>query len=136
MSTDGWTSINKESYVAITIHFIDNEVCILKSHLLGCYFFEKSHTAKNLSNFLNKCIEEWSITNKVKVAMTDNAANITTAIGLNPNWHHIPCLAHSINVIARSGLEDIKEVHKKVKKNVEHFKRSSQAAAKLKSTQS
>lgn len=30
MSTDGWTNINNESYVAITVHFIDNELCVLK----------------------------------------------------------------------------------------------------------
>lgn len=135
MSTDGWTSINNESYVAITVHFIDKELCILKSHLLGCYYFEKSHTAENLSSFLNQCFEEWSISNKVKVAISDNAANITAAIGLNSNWRHIPCLAHSINLIAQSGLQEIQEVHIKVKKIVERFKRSSQAAAKLKNTQ-
>lgn len=27
MSTDGWTSVNDESYVAVTVHFIDTELC-------------------------------------------------------------------------------------------------------------
>ncbi|XP_025410740.1 zinc finger BED domain-containing protein 1-like [Sipha flava] len=135
MSTDGWTSVNNESYVAVTVHFIDTELCVLKSHLLGCYYFELSHTAINLSTFLNNCFEEWSIVNKVKIAISDNASNITAAISSNKNWKHIPCLAHSINLIAQCGLEEIKEIHKKVKKIVEHFKRSSQAAAKLKNTQ-
>jgi len=135
MSTDGWTSVNNESYVAVTVHFIDTELCVLKSHLLGCYYFELSHTAINLSTFLNNCFEEWSIVNKVKIAISDNASNITAAISSNKNWKHIPCLAHSINLIAQCGLEEIKEIHKKLKKIVEHFKRSSQAAAKLKNTQ-
>lgn len=118
MSTDGWTSINNESFVAINVNFIDKKLCILKSHLLGCYYFEKSHTAENLSSFLNKSFEEWNIRSKVKVAISDNAANITAAIGLNTNWHHIPCLAHSINLIAQSGLEEIDEVQKKFKKSL------------------
>lgn len=108
---------------------------VLKSHLLECYYFELSHTAINLSTFLNNCFEEWSIANKVKIAIIDNLSNITAAINSNKNWKHIPCLVHSINLIAQCGLEDIKKVHKKVKKIVEHFKRSSQAAAKLKNTQ-
>lgn len=111
MSTDGWTSINNESYVAITVHFIDVELYVLKSHVLGCYYFEKSHTVENLSNFLDKSFEEWSISNKVKVSISDNATNITAAIDLNTNWRHIPCLTHSINLIAQSGLAEIQEVH-------------------------
>jgi len=38
-------------------------------------------------------------------------------------------------LITQCGLELIKEVHKKVKKIIEHFKHGSQAAAKLKNTQ-
>jgi len=114
MSTDGWTSVNNENYVAVTVHFIDTELCVLKSHLLGCYYFELSHTAINLSTFLNNCFKEWSIVNKVKLAISDNASNITAAISSNKNWKHIPCLAHSVNLIAQCGLEEIKEIHKKV----------------------
>jgi len=49
------------------------------------------------------------------IAVNDNAANITNAINLNKNWRHILCLAHIINLIAQSGLVDIKNVHKKLK---------------------
>jgi len=75
-TTDGWTSVNNDSFVAITIHFIDKEECILKTHLLGCYNFIESHTAVNLSDFMNKCFIEWEIQEKIKVAVSDNAANI------------------------------------------------------------
>lgn len=134
-TTDGWTSVNNDSFVAITIHFIDKEECILKTHLLGCYNFIESHTAVNLSDFMNKCFIEWEIQEKIKVAVSDNAANIVAAINLNTKWRHLPCLAHSINLIAQSGLGEISEVHKKVKSVVEFFKRSSQAYTKLKNTQ-
>lgn len=46
-----------------------------------------------------------------------------------------PCLAHSINLIAQSGLVDIKNVHKKVKSIVEFFKRSTKYYIKMKQTQ-
>ena len=58
--------------------------------------------------------------------------NITSAFGMNPKWYHIPCLEHTLNLIAQSGLGEIKNVHKKVKTIVEYFKRSTKANLKLK----
>lgn len=134
-TTDGWTSINNDSFIAVTVHFIDPEECVLKTFLLGCFNVVESHTAVNLSLFLNNCFKDWNITEKVKVAVSDNAANITSAIGMNQNWRHIPCLAHTLNLIAQSGLGEIKNVHKKVKTIVEYFKRSTKANLKLKNAQ-
>ncbi|KAE9524437.1 hypothetical protein AGLY_015158 [Aphis glycines] len=54
---------------------------------------------------------------------------------MNKNWRHIPCLAHTINLIAQAELEEINHVYKKVKKVVEFFKRSTQSYKKLKNTQ-
>lgn len=134
-TTDGWTSLNNDSFVAITVHYIDNIECVLKSYLLGCYYFEQAHTAINLSEFMIKCFDEWEISEKIKVAVSNNAANITSAISLNSNWRHMPCLAHGINLIAQSGLSEIQSVHKKVKSIVEFFKRSTKSYIKLKQTQ-
>lgn len=64
----------------MTVHFIDTTECVLKSFLLGCFNFEKSHSSNNLSVFLKDCFNEWNISEKIKVAVTDNAANITAAI--------------------------------------------------------
>lgn len=85
--------------------------------------------------FLNNCFKEWNISEKIKVAVTDNAANITAAINMNKNWRHIPCLAHNINLIAQSGLDGINYIHKEVKRVVEFFKRSAQSYTKLKNAQ-
>ena len=134
-ATDGWTSLNNDSFVAITVHYIDNIECVLKTYLLGCYYYEKSHTAINLSEFMNACFNKWEISEKIEIAVTDNAANITSAINLNKKLCHIPCLAHTINLIAQSGLVDIKNVHKKVKSIVEFFKRSTKSYIKLKQAQ-
>lgn len=57
-TTDGWTSINNNSFVAVTVHFIDTTECVLKSFLLGCFNFEKSHSSNNLSVFLKDCFNE------------------------------------------------------------------------------
>lgn len=46
--TECWTSRNNESFMAITIHFINTEFK-LKSILLGYHSFNSNHTANNLA---------------------------------------------------------------------------------------
>ena len=43
ITTDSWTSIKNENYIAVTCHFINNE-CELKSYLLSCFKNSESHT--------------------------------------------------------------------------------------------
>lgn len=66
--------------------------------------------------------------------MSDNAPNIVGAIK-KYNFRHVPCFAHSINLVVQSGLKEISGVQKKVKSIVEYFKRSSHVLSKLQSTQ-
>lgn len=75
--------MNNDSFAAITFHFIDSIECVLKSFLLGCYYFEQAHTAINLSEFLNKCFDKWEIFEKIKIAVRDNSVNIISALSLN-----------------------------------------------------
>lgn len=84
---------------------------------------------------MNECFGEWEISEKIKIAVSDNADNITSAISLNSNWRHMPCLAHGINLIAQSGISEIQNFQKKVKNIVEFFKRSTKSYVKLKQTQ-
>ncbi|KAJ8892105.1 hypothetical protein PR048_004685 [Dryococelus australis] len=46
MTTDSWTFINNESFVAVTVHFVDSE-SKLSTFLLGCITFNERHTAEN-----------------------------------------------------------------------------------------
>jgi len=50
--TDCWTSRNNMSYIAITVHFIDDNFT-LKCVLLGCHEFSENHISLNLSNKIN-----------------------------------------------------------------------------------
>ncbi|KAF2900303.1 hypothetical protein ILUMI_05889 [Ignelater luminosus] len=56
LTTDGWTSINNQSFMALTAHFIDGnqEKHHLKSYLLGCVLFDEQHTAKKLVRTIEK----------------------------------------------------------------------------------
>ena len=48
LTTDCWSSRNNESFIAVTVHYI-NEEFQFKSVLLGCSQFDESHTSVNLA---------------------------------------------------------------------------------------
>lgn len=51
------------------------------------------------------------------------------------NWWHVPCFAHTLNLIVQASLNEITEVRGKVKAIVEVFKKSPQAFQKLNNVQ-
>jgi len=53
LTTDCWTSRNNESFMAITIHFVDFNFS-LKSVLISCSAFNESHASNNLSAEIKK----------------------------------------------------------------------------------
>ncbi|CAG9840674.1 unnamed protein product [Diabrotica balteata] len=133
ITTDAWTSITTESYIAVTAHFIDSK-CIMRTVLLDCYNYKDSHTSDHLYSEISRILTEWSVHEKVSAVVTDNAANITAAVRLG-GWRHLPCLTHSLNLIVQAGLKEISHVHVKIKAIVEYFKKSSNATHKLLSTE-
>ncbi|XP_039298299.1 E3 SUMO-protein ligase ZBED1-like [Nilaparvata lugens] len=132
LTTDGWTSINNESFIAITAHYInsDSKLC---SSLLGVFEFHARHTAENLAEIIKDKCQEWEISEKVVVIVTDNAANIVAAV--NTNWKHIPCYAHTLNLVVKSSISPIFSIVEKCKTLVQFFKKSSHALSKLHETQ-
>lgn len=131
MTTDGWTSLNNESFVAVTVHFIDpsNETQ-LSSVLLGCTKFRERHTAENLAIFLINIVDEWNLNNKIAGVLSDNASNIKSALQ-KCNWRYLSCFAHSINLVVQTILKSIEQTILKVKTIVKFFKKSSHALGKL-----
>ncbi|CAH1104096.1 unnamed protein product [Psylliodes chrysocephalus] len=132
ITTDGWTSCANKSFISVTVHYIDKNNT-MQSNLLDCYDYSDRHTAENLCSELKRITREWNIHNKIVAVASDNAANIVAAIRLT-GWKHIPCFAHTLNLIVQSSLEEnatIVQTQRKIKKIVEYFKRSTQASAKL-----
>lgn len=136
LTTDGWTSDNNQSYLAVTAHYIlsTSEATKLHSNLLGCVEFNERHTSENLTEFLKNIMREWHIENKITAIASDNAANITAAIR-EGDWRQIPCFAHTLNLWVQSALQHLTPALTKVKSVVEFFKRSSQGNEKLLSMQ-
>jgi hypothetical protein len=82
LTTDSWTSRVTDNYTTVTAHYID-DYWELKFIVLQTTYSAKSHTSKNLTEFLNEVVEEWKVnaSSKAQITITtDNASNITKAV--------------------------------------------------------
>ncbi|XP_022165682.1 zinc finger BED domain-containing protein 1-like [Myzus persicae] len=77
ITTDVWTSLNTDSYLTLTVHFL-----------------------KIMTNELHN----WNIFNKVVAVVTDGGANIRAAVRLM-NLSHLPCIAHKLNLVVQQALK-------------------------------
>uniref|UniRef100_A0A0B7BIP8 BED-type domain-containing protein n=1 Tax=Arion vulgaris TaxID=1028688 RepID=A0A0B7BIP8_9EUPU len=133
LTMDGWTPNATEGYIAVTAHYISEtwEMC---SFLLECIRYDDEQTSESLAMELMRIVTDWGITNKLCAIVTDSTANIFAAVRLT-GWMHLPCFAHSINLIVQSGINTIKAIHDKVKTIVDHFHRSTIATNTLRAIQ-
>ncbi|KAF8795059.1 Zinc finger BED domain-containing protein 4 [Argiope bruennichi] len=129
LTMNSWTSINNESFLAVTAHFIDSATQ-LKTFLLDCSKLDASHTSSELCKQIKRIASEWEITNKIVAIVTDNAFNIVGGVH-ESGFRSLTYFAHSLNLVVKKGLDEIKFVLEKVKRIVEHFKRSSSALSTL-----
>ncbi|XP_050314913.1 E3 SUMO-protein ligase ZBED1-like [Anthonomus grandis grandis] len=137
ITTDCWTSINTESFIGVTAHFIDEHFKI-KSILLACQLLSDRHTSLNLAETLREIAIDWNIQNKIILAVSDNAANIKSAITKELGWKFFGCFAHSLNLVVTDGLNvnsEIISLISKIKVIVGHFKRSALSNEKLRALQ-
>lgn len=132
LTTDCWTSINTESFMAITAHFILPDTMSMQSILLECFSYTERHTSENLCTQVKRVVSEWSIDDKIIMVVSDNAPNIVRAIQMG-KWKKFGCLAHTLNLIVQWALKHsrLQAILQKVRQTVEYFKRSTVAMAEL-----
>lgn len=129
ITTDGWTSLCTESYIAMTCHFITSDFK-MDSCLLQCNKFTERHTAQNLADDLQAALREWGLSDKVQAIVTDSAANISAAVKLT-GYTHLFCFAHILNLVVQKAITVLEPIQTKVKSIVEYFHRSTVGAEKL-----
>ena len=86
--------------------------------------------AENLASELQKCTTEWGLDKPTVIS--DNATNILKAVRIL-NWRSVPCLAHTINLAAKSGLwvQQMSKILAKSRDIVGYFKRNAYATTIL-----
>lgn len=82
LTTNGWTSIDSQHYIAITVHFLNSEIKFC-SKLIGCINYKDLCTSDELAKFLMATAKKWNIENKISAVVTDNVSNIVGAVRKN-----------------------------------------------------
>ena len=133
ITVDYWTSCANESYLGVTAHFLNSEF-ELTDRALGVLKTEERHTADHVATQIMSVCDGWNISNKLRTVGSDNARNMTNAVGnLGPTVQLIPCAAHSLQLAVRKALtaSAVDGVLAKVRKIVGHVKHSAHALVLL-----
>ena len=136
LTTDIWSSIQNIGYMTITAHCLTAK-WDLKSLVLQTRELTEAHTGAYIASTLQDSADEWHIADKVVGIATDNASNATAAVAIC-GWRHVPCLAHTLNLVVKDALA-VHEPHqstiKQVKDIVTFFHRSIKASDELRKVQ-
>ncbi|XP_059095066.1 zinc finger BED domain-containing protein 4-like [Tigriopus californicus] len=127
LTTDLWTSLNAVGFLAVTVHFWNQHDEDLCSFTLDCIRIHGRHTSQILGEELQKILVRNNVLSKVVVCVTDNGANMVKAVK-NTKLCHIPCYAHTLNLVANGSPRNVPAVHKVIEtasKIVEQTKKSS-----------
>ena len=103
LTTDIWTSHATESYLTVTIHFIDNmwKIC---SRVLSTEEMPEHHTGQNIAERVIKIPDEWNIkAMQISAIVHDNAANAVCGVE-KTDWSHFDCVGHTLQLCVNSGL--------------------------------
>ena len=136
--TDIWSSIATESYITLTAHFITSDF-EQKSYILATRNMPERHTSVHIEERVLQLLSEWNLekVSGTSIPMTtDNGSHMETAFA-GPNWKHIHCVAHTLNLCVDEGLQKpaVQQVLARGRNVVLFFHRSPLATAKLKKKQ-
>ena len=136
LTTDILTSRATQGYITVTCHFLD-ELWLMQTFVLETFNLTVSHTAENIAAELKPIANDWLIADKVVALVTDNASNMVAAARLT-GWKHIPCFAHTLNLIVQAALSAdpvMADLKKKMQEHCNFFHQSTKASDKLKGVQ-
>ncbi|KAJ8866724.1 hypothetical protein PR048_032585 [Dryococelus australis] len=100
-------------------------------------FPKVSHTAQNICQFLSKLVSDWDLSQKVVAVVRDNGRNITAGLEMS-SFEHIPCLAHTLQLVLKDrllGSEIVTNLLSQCRRLVWRFKLSAHATKILKKCQ-
>ncbi len=111
ITADCWTSITLQSYLAVTIQFLDNssEEPKITSKLLSIVPLHGSHTAAALGKSFTSILEEYGLKDrKPLMATMDGAANLKR-MAFDLNWPLCHCFAHRLHLVVLEALRRMNE---------------------------
>ena len=104
LTNDGWSSLNTESYVTVTAHFI-SEDREMRNVVLDTSELQTAQLAANVSTCIDSILREYQAEQESVLAITtDNATNFVNAVERYLGIKDILGMAHTINL---AGLQSI-----------------------------
>jgi len=101
ITTDIWSSDNKDAYLDISIHWIDDNF-ILNHGVADFILLRGSHTAENIAHEIRTVIDEWKL--NISAIVTDNGPNMTAAVR-ELNLSNVRCAIHTLQLSIKNTLE-------------------------------
>ncbi|KAF3835605.1 hypothetical protein F7725_028163, partial [Dissostichus mawsoni] len=101
ITCDAWTCVATESYLTVTAHYFSEDWQFL-SHVL------QTRAVYESQQLLSRVVEEWKLSDKDVVLVTDNASNIITAAEFG-KFPHVKCFAHTLNLASQRALKPMKD---------------------------
>ena len=137
LTTDTWTSAAKQSYIALTAHFI-NDDWELESICLDCCNFTGTHTAvdykRKVEEMLDNCDCKWA---NVLAVVTDNEPTMNKFGDLIEETEWLGCFDHIIQLITKPVFDGpgVADLMSKVRDLCGAFNSSTQLMDRLKNIQ-
>lgn len=127
LTCDIWTEMmTTTSYLGVTAHYIQNSKVV--SRCIATIALHERHTADYINTKLTEiCTDLHIALPKITAVVTDNGANMVAGITKFLNRSkHLPCFAHTINLIAESAMSvhAFNDLCCKVREIVKFFKTS------------
>jgi len=142
LTTDCWTSLQNQSYMTLTTHFINNDRKFEKRIISFCVVpnYKGDTLAKKIEEFL----KEWEIRN-VSTITVDNASSNDVAVGIlkkiiknmdglvgDGEFFHLRCCAHVLNLVVTDGLIKHHDFIAAVRNAIRFVRSSPQRSSKFK----
>ena len=104
-TSDLWTSRADDSYISLTIHYIDEQFRLHRWTPFCQYLKEESHTGENICSYLTDMTDDINIPDKVQeFCVTDNAANMKLAVRSSELCGY-PCNNHTLQLAIKDAFD-------------------------------
>lgn len=136
VTSDIWTSCTNDSYLSVTVHYIDDH-WVLCNRVLAVMPIEDRHTGDNIMKWLLDVIAQYDLSpSKVSAIIHDNGSNMVAAakkLEALHGWSSVRCVAHTIQLVVNVVLQSagICDTLNSARRIVEYFKRSALATTML-----
>lgn len=102
LTTDIWTSEANDSFLSLTLHYLNSDFQP-KMVVLDCLPFNEEHTAENILSLIDAKLHPYQLSEKIHCFVRDNAANMVGAFNLS-SWTHTGCFLHILQVSCNSSV--------------------------------